>query len=408
MPRAGWVKPSSDERLTDHIAIGVLTGLFPGGLVDEVVVECGRRERRSRLLPARVAVYFTLSLALFSQASYEEAIRQLVAGLDWAAGWRRPWRAPSKAALFKARARLGEDVLAALFARVARPLAEPGQAGAWLAGRRLVAVDGTTLDVPDTDANAAAFGRPGSKAGTAPFPQVRVLGLAECGTNAVLAAELGALREGEQTLAKALVGRLDPSMLLLADRGFFSFELWRDAAATGADLLWRMKKNSVLPALARLEDGSFLSRVYPSTQARRREEDGIDVRVVEYDVADEADPEAGPASRFRLATTILDPAEAAAPELAAAYKDRWRIESAFRELKTYQGGRDLVLRSKSPDLVRQEVWAFLCVHYAVRWVAAQALAHSGQDPGRASFTTSLRAARRTVATHQGFSPLRGG
>ena len=402
MPRAGWVKPANDQRLSDHISIGVLTGCFPPALVDRVVAEAGRTEQRQRLLPARVVVYYVLGLALFSQASYEEVMRQLVEGLSWASGWRRAWRVPTKAALYKARARLGVEPLRALFAAVAAPLGRPGSPGTWYRSWRLMSVDGTTFDVADTSANNAAFGRPGSGRGegVGAFPQVRLVGLAECGTHALLDVAMGACRVGEQTLAPLVFASLAPGMLCLADRGFYSFAAWNAARATGADLLWRTKANHVLTPIQVLADGSFTARVYAATDRTRT--NGAVVRVIEYTLDDPGRPGAEP--RYRLLTTILDPGAAPATELAAAYAQRWEFETALDELKTHQGSPRLVLRSKHPDGVVQEVYGYLCVHYAIRRLMHQVAHDAGTDPDRLSFTGTLRVARRTTASHPGFSP----
>ena len=259
MPRAGWVKPEDDQRLSDHVALGVLTRTFAPGLVDEVVAVTGRGERRRRSLPARMVVYYVLAMALFSSASYEEVMRSLTEGLGWASGWRRKWRVPSKSAIFQARARLGVEPLAELFHRACRPLATADTPGAFYRSWRLVSLDGTTLDVADTAANDAAFGRPGSGRGErSAFPQLRLVGLAECGTHAVTAVAMGSYTSGEATFARELIdqGALGPGMLVLADRGFTAFPLWDKASATGAELLWRAKGNAVLPVLERFGDGS--------------------------------------------------------------------------------------------------------------------------------------------------------
>ena len=402
MPRAGWVKPQTDQRLSDHISIGVLTRVFPPALVDRVVAEAGRRERRQRLLPARVVVYYVLGLGLYSSASYEEVMRTLVDGLAWQSGWQRPWRVPSKAALFQARRRLGSEPLRALFERVAVPLAEPATAGAFYRGWRLVGIDGTCLDVADTPANEAAFGRPGSGRGegVGAFPQVRLVGLGECGTHALFAVAVGPLADGERTLAGRLLGALAPQMLCLADRGFYSFELWQRASASKAELVWRTKCNHRLPVNKRLSDGSYLSQIYASGDRRRQ--DGVTVRVVEYEIDDPGRP-AGE-QRYRLLSTILEPDRAPAAELAALYAQRWEFEGALDELKVHQRGPRVVLRSKTPDGVIQEVYGHLCVHYAIRWLMHAVALESGHDPDRISFTRTLRAARRTTASHAGFSP----
>jgi hypothetical protein len=381
--------------------------VFPPEVIDEVLAECGRVERRHRLLPARVVVYYVLGLALFSTSSYEEVMRMLVAGHSWASGWSREWSIPTKAALFQARKRLGPEPLRALYDKAVVPLSDPQVAGGFYRSWRLMSIDGLCLDAADTEANVERFGRPGSSRGGdrgGAFPQVRVLGLAECGSHAIIDAAVGSYRQGEQTLAESVLRSLLPGMLLLADRGFFSYSLWDKARATGADLLWRIKSNAVLPVEKRYSDGSFGSHVYPGTKARRNRTDGIAVRVVEYTLQPgDADPEA-PERRYRLMTTITDPDAAPASELAGLYTERWEIETAFAELKTHQRSPGLVLRSKMPDGVIQEVYGYLCVHYAIRWLMHSAATDYGHDPDRLSFTRSLRAARRTTASHPGFSP----
>lgn len=403
MPRAGWVKPETDQRLSDHISIGVLTGLFPPELVDRVVTEAGRTEQRHRLLPARVVVYYVLGLSLFSQCSYEEVMRLLVEGLSWRSGWAQRWNVPTKAALFKARARLGPEPLRALFEAVAGPLATPATKGAWYRDWRLMGMDGTCVDVADTPANAAEFGRPGSGRGEGKgaFPQVRLVGLAECGTHALVDAAAGPCTKGETTLARGLLPSMGPGMLVLADRGFYSFALWNEARATGAELVWRTKSNHVLPVDERLPDGSYLSHLHEVVNNHRRKTD-VAVRVIEYTLDDPGRPPAE--SAYRLLTTVLDPDAAPAGELAAAYPQRWEFESTLDELKTHQRGPRVVLRSKAPDGVTQELWGYLCVHYAIRWLMHAVALEADADPDRLSFTRSLRVARRTTASHPGFSP----
>ena len=228
--------------MSDLVSVGVLTRVFPPDLVDEVVAGAGRTERRHRALPARVMAYFSIGMALYSGGSSEDVLAQLTDGLSWACGWQESYLPPSKSAICQARARLGSEPLAALFARVAKPLGSPDTPGVWLAGRRLVAVDGTCLDVADTRGNAEQFGRPGvTKGEQAAFPQARVVALAECGTHAMFAARVGGYGQSEATLTEPLLEHLVPGMLLLADRGFFSYPLWRTAIATGADLLWRVR-----------------------------------------------------------------------------------------------------------------------------------------------------------------------
>jgi hypothetical protein len=398
VPRAGQVKPTVQERLSDRIAIGVLTSTFPPELVDRVVAQSGRRERRQRLLPARVVVWLVLAMALFSGQSYEEVARLLAGGLGWARRWQQWWRVPSTPAIVKARARLGAEPLRRLFAEVARPLATPDTKGAWYRGWRVLAVDGTTLDVADTPANEAAFGRPTTHRGEqAAFPQVRVVGLAECGTHALIDAAMGPLANGETTLAAGLLGEdgaLGEGVLVLADRLFVDAALWRKTAATGADLVWRTKTNAVLPVLQMLEDGSYLSQIRAATDRR----DGLAptvVRVVEYTLGNDPGRPTQPAP-IRLLTTILDPTQAPAAELAALYHQRWEFETTLDELKTHQRGPKVVLRSKTPEMVAQEVWAHLLVHHAIRTLMHQAALDHHLDPDRLSFIRSLRIVRRQI------------
>jgi hypothetical protein len=331
-------------------------------------------------------------------------MRMLVEGLAWQSGWRRPWRVPTKGALAQARERLGSEPLRALFERVAVPLAAPGTAGAFYRGWRLVSVDGTCLDVADTVANEQEFGRPGTGRGTGAgaFPQIRLVGLAECGTHALVKAAIGPYSDSEPALASGVMDALAPGMLCLVDRGLESFSLWQRARATGAQLLWRTKGNRVLPALERHADGSYRSAIYASQQDQRKQRDPVAVRVIEYRIEDPARPHED--TRYRLLTSILDPEQAPAQELAPLYAQRWEFENALDELKVHQRGPRVVLRSKQPELVRQEAYAHLCVHYAIRWLMHAVAAEMGHDPDRLSFTRTLRAARRTTATHAGFSP----
>lgn len=403
MPRAGWVKPASDQRLSDHISIGVLTRVFPPELVDAVVREAGRGERRQRLLPARVVVYYVLAMALFSDASYEEVMRQLVEGLSWASGWQRVWEVPSKAAIFKARQRLGPEPLELLFGAVAQPLAGKRTRGAFYRGLRVMSLDGTCLDVADTPENDAAFGRPGSGRGrgVGAFPQVRLVGLAECGTHAITSAAVGPYTTSEPALADRLLGWLGPEMVCLADRGFYSFERFQKAARTGAQLLWRVNSNVRLPREQTLADGSYLTHISRENHGRPRRP-GPQARVIEYRLEDPGLPQTE--QRYRLLSTTLDPEQAPASELAALYRERWEIEGAIDELKSHQRGPRVVLRSKHPDGVIQEAYGYLCTHYAIRRLMHDAALKAKLDPDRLSFTRGLRAARRSTRSHPGFSP----
>ncbi|MDQ2789301.1 MAG: IS4 family transposase [Actinomycetota bacterium] len=392
--------------MSDLVSVGVLTRVFPPDLVDEVIADVGRTEQRHRSLPARVMAYFSIGMALFSEGSYEDVLAQLTDGLSWASGWAETYAPPSKSAIFQARARLGSQPLAALFERVAVPIGVEATPGVWLAGRRLVAIDGTCLDVADTVANAEHFGRPGvNKGEQAAFPQARVVALAECGTHVMFAAQIGAYSQSERSLTEPLLDRLDAGMVLTADRGFFSHALWRKASASGADLLWRVRTDTAGPKPAHLHDlsdGSWLAQLHQTHSAAARRAEPMLVRVVDYTIDDGRDNP----DTYRLFTTLTDAEQVSASDLAAAYTQRWEIELAFDELKTHQRGPRTVLRSKSPDLVLQEIWGHLCCHYAIRTLMHDAALHAGHDPDRVSFVAALRITRQSIA-HQGdFSPSR--
>jgi hypothetical protein len=402
VPRHGWRKPASDRRLSDLVSVGVLTRTFPPALVDEVVASCGRTEQRNRSLPARAMAYFSIGMALHSEGSYEDVLSLLTDGLAWTSG-DEPLTLPSKSAIFQARSRLGPEPLEVLFSKVAVPLTKKGTPGAWLKGRRVVAIDGTCLDVADTPENAAFFGRPGvNKGEQAAFPQARVVALAECGTHAIFDAAVGKYTTSENTLAGDVIDRLKPGMLLLADRGFCGFPLWSRAARTGADLLWRANSTMKPRLIETLSDGSWLAELRPSSGPGRRKVEPLTIRVIDYRI-DDGRPNDEP---YRLFTTILDPNDVSALDLAAAYTQRWEIESAFDELKTHQRGPRTVLRSKSPDLVLQEIWGHLCCHYAIRTLMWEAADNAGVDPDRVSFVTALRIARRSITVARDFSPSR--
>ncbi|MEU9763643.1 IS4 family transposase [Streptomyces sp. NPDC047987] len=369
--------------------------------MDEVVAKCGRREQRSRLLPARVVVYFVLAMCLFSGQGYEEVARLLTQGLERVRQWEKPWHVPTTGAIGRARRRLGPEPLKALFAQVCRPVAVQDTAGAWYRGWRPVAVDGTVFDVPDTEANSTYFGRPGSGRGQqrSAYPQVRVAALVECGTHAVFAAATGPLSVHEQHVIPGLLGRLEPGMLLMADRGITGFELWQAASGTGADLLWRVRKNIVLPFLEAFEDGSYLSEIVAAGDRKRQ--DPVRVRVIEYTLGREDD-----GTVYRLITTVCNPPqEAPAADLASLYHQRWETENTLDEIKTHQGGRQLVLRSQYPDGVEQEIYGFLLVHHALRDVMHHTAHQAGLDPDPLSFTRTLRIARRHVTDQAALSPL---
>src|SRR5688572_6253259 len=345
--------------LCDDVTLGVLVRSVPASVIDQVWLETDRRSLRRRALPARLMGYFVMAMTLFFQDSYPEVQRKLFAALRWLS--LADWIAvgAGKGAITAARRRLGRDPLQRLFERLARPIAGDRTRGAWYRGRRLVAWDGTTVDLADEPEIEAAFGRPDGGAAGA-YPQMRLFTLAETGTRVVFALAGGPLATGELDLARGLLGHLEPGMLCLADRGLVSGRLWRDAAATGADLLWRVKANQKVPGLRRLPDGSFLSAM--SVDSTDPSAGTVPVRVIEYTLA--GIPGTQPV--YRLVTTLLDPEAAPAPELAALYHERWEAETTLCEIKVRLPGERLMLRSRSVELVWQELYGLALTHFALR------------------------------------------
>jgi hypothetical protein len=386
-------------RVSDHISLGVIAKEFPLDRVRQVLAETGKASARERDLPAHVMVYYAIALALYMTAGTREVLRCLLEGLRWLWG-AEAVKVAGKSGISQARTRLGEAPLCRLYEQVVHPVATRATKGAWYRRWRLVSVDGSCLDVADTEENRTAFERPGASRGESAFPQLRFVALVENGTHVLFGARLGGFAEGETTLAREVLAALRPGMLCLADRQFFGHALWQEAAATGADLLWRVKRNLRLPREAVLADGSYLTTIYPSEKDRRHRANGCRLRVVEYRLAGIADAE----PLYRLVTTLLDPAQAPAEELAALYHERWEIEGALAELKTHLRGARIVLRSKAPALVRQEFWGLLLAHFAVRGLMHEAALRADEDPDRLSFLHAVRVIRRKLPQFTALSP----
>lgn len=381
------------------ISTGVLAQVCPRSLIDEVLAQTGRAGRRNRTLPAPAVVYYVMALALWREAPLEEVLRVVCEGLHWL-GRDDGGVQATKSAISQARTRLGADAMRHLAERVLAPVAPPDLAGSWYRGLRVMAIDGSCFAVPDERANADYFGYPGASRGQSAFPQVRLVGLVECGTHAVTAAEIGPLGESERTLTQRLLARpLDDSMLILADRGFYGFKLWQQACATGAKLAWRVPAHLKLPIETLLPDGSYLSTIYDSKDRGRRH--GQTVRVIDYALTDAAVPTD---TRYRMITNILDAQAADALELAGLYHERWEIEGVFDEIKTHLRGASTVLRSKKPELVEQELWGLLLAHFAVRQLMAQAAWERGLDPDRLSFVHAVRVIKRKLPQAAVFPP----
>ncbi len=397
-------------RLTDWISLGVLASSVPRDAVDEAIAAAGKAARRSdgKLRP-HVMVYFAMAMALFAEEDYEEVAARLTETLRSWGCWDDSWSVPTSGGITQARQRLGPEPLELLFGKVAVPVAGLLTRGAFLRGRRLVAIDGFELDVPDSPANAAAFGYPAGSREHPAFPKVRVVTIGECGSHAKVAAQIGPVGgkgSSEQALGRRMFTSLEEDWLLIADRGFYNWPDWQAAAATGAALLWRVKADLRLPVLELLPDGSYMSVVArPALHDKARNEliaaaragehldpgQAMRVRIIEYEIGD------GSGELIALVTTITDPAAASAPELAEAYCQRWEEETGNDQLKTCLRGPGTVLRSRSPDMVRQEIYGYLLTHYAVAALICRAATEADIDPDRVKFLRTVRIIRRRVA-----------
>lgn len=404
------IAAGASVRLTDVLGVGVLTRLIDRDTVDEVIAHADRREMRSRLLPARVVVYLVLAMCLFTSDGYDEVIRKLTNGLRGLRIWRDDWKVPTASAISQARTRLGSGVMADLFDRVCVPAASRATVGAWYQQWRVMAIDGTVLDVQDTEVNAARFGyhhQGGTKQSA--FPQVRIVSLVECGTHASVAAEFDGVKTSERVLTDRLARSFTDDMIVLADRGFYSYQLFKTAAGNGAQLLWRITDNLDLPVLQKYPDGSFRSELLPSKMKaaaktartpKNVDEHRIPIRVIEYMVTNR-----GETQTIRLITTLLDFMAAQAESLAALYQQRWEQELVFDEVKTHQMSPTRLLRSRTPELVEQEIWALLITHYATQVFITEAADEIGADPDRYSFTKVINIIRSQVLNQAAFSPL---
>jgi hypothetical protein len=403
---------------SDQVSVGVLVASVPRDVIDAAVAGRGVGAKRSGgTLPAHVVAYLTMGLCLFPDDDYAEVATKVTGSLSRFGCWDASWQVPTSSGITQARKRVGPQVMTDVFEGVAQPVATMDTRGAWLRQWRLLAIDGFEVDLPDSDVNAAEFGYAGTGDNRSAFPKARVVALAECGTHAFLAAEVAAWSVSEKTLAGRLYPRLRPEELLTADRNFYSFDAWSSAVRTGAALLWRAPTQLRLPVVEVLTDGTYISVVIdPAIRGGRRDriiaaaragaglnaDEAHLLRVIEYDVPDRAGN--GTGELIVLLSTIGDPDAARADELAGAYHDRWEQETAHDQLKTHLRGPGRVLRSRLPDLVRQEIWAWLTVHHALAVLIARAAEAADLDPDRISFTRTLRLVRRTATGTAAFPP----
>jgi hypothetical protein len=388
------------SRITDYISLGVIAKFFPADKVREVLKQTGRASVRERDLPAHVVVYYVIALALYMRSSYREVLRCLLEGVQWLLDPSTAVKVAGKSGISQARSRLGPEPLKKLYAALVAPIAESRTQGAWYRRWRLISLDGSTLDTADTVENEAAFGRPGASRGSSAFPKIRFVALLENGTHVLWSARMADYATDEITLAQDVVPALREGMLCLADRFFPGYKLWRAACKSGAELLWRVRQNARLDVDQRLPDGSYLSRIYASTSDRRNQRKAMVVRAIDYRLKDVQDAE----PIYRLITTILDPTQAPAKELAALYHERWEIETALDELKTHLRGAQIVLRSKTPKLVEQEFYGLLMAHFAIRGLMHEAALRADEDPDRLSFLHAVRVVQRRMARFAAISP----
>ncbi|PZG01574.1 transposase, partial [Nonomuraea aridisoli] len=355
--------------------LGELTRIIPFEMVDEVLAQTRARERRVRLVPARVTVYLLLAAALFTSLGYRQVFDRLCAGLAHLTPVR-----PSGSALRQARQRLGPAPMKALFDLISGPAVTAAAAG-WWRGLRVVAIDGTLLPIPDCPANLTVFTRQRLGNGISGYPQLRLAALVACGTRSVIAAAFGPATIGELDYARRLAAHLRAGMLLLGDRNFAATDLLNQMAATGADLLVRCKSGRNLPAVARCRDGSILARLGALT-----------VRVIDAEITIRT-AAGSRTGHYRLLTTLTDATAHPAADLIRLHHERWEIETTYAELKsTLLNGH--VLRSRTPDGIEQEVWALLTAYQVLRTAMTDATdSIPGTDPDRAGFTTALAAAR---------------
>lgn len=378
-----------------EVGIGVLAEAFPLETVRAILKATGREGKRKRLLPGSMMVYYVIALGLFVGVGCREVLRRLLDGVIWI--WPNEVRVATESAITQARQRLGAIPIETLYAEVVVPIAKKLTRGAWYRGWRVVTLDGFVLDVADSDENVKAFGRPGVSRGKSAYPQTRVVGFVENGTHVVFGAEMDRCDVGEITIARRILSKLRRNMLCLADRNFLCYPLWKEAVATGAKLVWRAKLKLVIPKSRKLADGSYLAKIYPSSTHRRQDREGVLVRLIDYRID-------GFRESYRLVTNILDPAKGPALELARLYSERWTIETAFDEVKTHLRGSNVVLRSKLPELVRQDVFGLLLAHYGVRFVMHDAALSEDISTEELSFVHTLRVVHRKLPWFVSFPP----
>ena len=392
------------------ISYGFLSTICPKKLIDDILVKLDKASKRVRLFPAAAVEYFVITMSLWREAPVEEILRILVENINTVNKGKYIVNCPNKSSISEARTKLGSEVMRQLANEILKPVAPVDLQQAWYKSFRLMAFDGSTFNLPDENLNAEYYGYPSSKQGNPAFPQARVLGLVETGTHVVTAAEIGPYKCSETEMARTILGsgKIQNDMLILADRGFYGYDLWSRALSTGAKLLWRAKLNLILSEEKRLPDGSYISIVYDSRN--KRDCTPIKVRVIEYKLKDQkvnTDDKQNNVPFYRLLTNIFDHELAPADELAALYHERWEIESLYGEFKTGLCNNSTIIRSKTPMLVEQELWGLIILHFALRQLMSQVAWETELDPDRLSFKKTVYILRRKLPQFAAFSPRDG-
>lgn len=392
---------STGVRLADYLTVGFLAMNCPLDKVRQALAANNAHSKRRRGLPHEVLVYFVMAMVLYANVAYEEVLRLVIEGLRPLLGDDGVSNATvTKGAISQARGQVGVAPLRQLYREQVGPNGPVGMPGVWYAGLRVMAIDGSTLDMPDEVANAQHFGYPGASRGSSAFPQLRFVAMTECGTHTLCYANPGPYATGEVTLAEPVIDQANASMLVTADRNFYSYAFWQRAIATGAKLLFRVRRNLRLPREKELPDGSYLTTLYACDKDRRRQTNGMVVRVIEYMLNGIPDSEPS----YRLITNWLDLNAAPGVELAALYHRRWTIEQTFDEFKVHLADRDVVLRSKRPELAEQEFYALLLAHAAIRRLMTQAAAATDQAAEDLSFIHAVRVLKRRLPASVAISP----
>jgi hypothetical protein len=390
----------TEESLSAHLALDALAEVIPLALLEDVITQHGVQEERDRKLPAVVTLVLCIAMNLYAQEALPAVFRRLVQGLRWL------WPDPAdlrvtKSGISQARYRLGAKPLVSLFHRVCQPLAAPDTPGAFLFGLRLMAFDGTMVDLADTPANVQAFGRRPSSRGTCAWPQAQLVALCESGTHAICDAGLWPYNHDEEAGVRRLLRSVTPGMLVLSDMGLHSYDLLAATLRRGAEILNRVPAHVKPQVICTLSDGTQLVRLRPSEGKRRRRGEHLVVRLIRYTLDDPC--RVGHQQEHRLVTSLLDPALAPAEALILAYHERWEIELTVDEIAVHQRPI-LPLRSKLPVGVIQELYALLIAHYLVRAVMVQAAETVALPPTRMSFLESLRLIREALPDFQRTAP----